>query len=119
MKQGKIFTSTEKPTDGFIFRREGYCIFISYIDSSSINKLDNDSYEYRKYDYYGAITSYEDLVRKCILLKYYVEDELSLMAKAMEDKNNDQYIKYREFVSLCKDNCKASYTSLGLTKTEE
>ena len=119
MKPGKLSRSIEKPSAGFSFRREGYKIYISYIEPSSIHKLDSKKeYEYIQYSYYGAIHTYEELVNKSILLKYNIESELSLMSKAIVDPKNSEYLAYREFVDLCKNECKNIYAKLGLIKNE-
>ena len=124
MKPGNACRSIEMPKEGFTFRREGYKIFISYVEPNSICKVEsNDSkdvqYDYIKYDYYGAINSYEELINKCILLKYTIEKEISLIAKAMIDSTNDEYAEYRNYVKLCKDECSSIYSDLGLNKKEK
>ena len=125
MKSGKISRSIDKPVEGFTFKREGYEIYISYIDSKSIKLVevtngDNNSteYEYNLYNYYGSIDSYEELVSKAISLKYSIEEELSLMAKAITDSTNKEYKEYRDFVDLCKTECNNKYLDLGLIKKE-
>ena len=40
------------------------------------------------------------------------------MAKAMFNSKNEEYLKYREFVELCKAECNKNYTDLGLIKSE-
>ena len=125
MKSGKIVRSIERPKEGFSFKREGYKIHISYIEPNSICEIDsnyesntNKEYQYNYYSYYGSITNYEDLVSKCVLLKYTIESEISLMAKAILDPKNSEYLAYREFVQNCKDECNNIYIELGLTKNE-
>ena len=121
MKIGTITRSMSKPTEGFTFRREGYEIYISYIEPNSIKEIETDDlkeYEYMQYNYYGAISTYEELVNKSVLLKYSIEEELSLMAKAIIDQKEPKYIAYRNFVELCKSSCKDNYIILGLTKND-
>ena len=123
MKYGTISRSTTQPESGFKFTRQGYEIYISYIDPDTIKEIEiNDSeqkrteYEYVQYSYYGPIMSYEELVNKSILLKYSIEKELSLMAKAIIDIQNPEYLVYREYVNLCKQECSNNYLELGLIK---
>ena len=124
MKFGTISRSMERPSEGFTFRREGHEIYISYIEPNSIKEVEIQNidettsieYEYTLYSYYGSIDSYEKLVSKCVLLKYTIEEELSLVSKAIANSDNEQYVTYREFVELAKTECKNIYTELGLIR---
>lgn len=133
MKPGVTTRSTEKPEAGFIFAREGYSIYISYIDPVTVTTVfvpdDNmneessemsghTEYEYKFYSYTGAITTYEELVNNCILLKYPIEDEMALTSKAIANPEDKEYLAYREFVELCKSESKANYESLGLVRND-
>lgn len=121
MKHGKLSTSIEKPLEGFSFRREGYNIYILYIEPNSIHNLESSDtlYEFTQYSYYGAINGYEDLINKSILLKYTIESELALTSKAILDPTNSEYLEYRKFVEECKEACNREYTKLGLSKNEK
>ena len=125
MKQGNKYRSIDKPIEGFSFIKEGYKIYISYIEPDSISEIDvnynetpRKEYEYTEYNYCGSIENYEELVSKSILLKYTIESELSLMVKAINDSTNQEYIDYRNFVELCKTKCNEVYKDLGLNKEE-
>ena len=76
-------------------------------------------YECVLYSYYGAVNSYEALVAKAVSLKYTIEEEMSLISKAIADSNNQEYLDYRKYVDACKEACKENYLNLGLNKNEK
>lgn len=49
------------------------------------------------------IKSREEMVAALIRSKYSQNDEFALINKGLIDKNNTEYLSYRNFVSVCKE----------------
>lgn len=125
MKKGTITRYLTKPKEGFSFCIDGYKIAINYIEPDSIKEIvsQDDSneieYECSVYTYFGTIKTYEELVSKCVLLKYTIENEIGLTSKKLAGEDTDEYKKYREYVNVCKSAAKENYENLGLYISEE
>ena len=130
MKIGTLSQSLKEPISGFSLRREGFSIYVRYIPETSITTIfiPDDSgvsgnelpghteYQYTEYSLYKSIMSYEELVSNLILLKYTIEDEMSLINKMISNEAVDDYNEYRAYVTQCKEAARASYEGLGLIK---
>lgn len=127
MKAGTISSSLERPMPGFELNREGCSIYIHYIEN--IKELDNtvtddglqlDKYEFTSYSSTVIISTYDDLIKAMVALKYDIEDEIALINNYMEAPTDEmiknEYLSYRSYVTECKTVAKDNYERLRLTK---
>lgn len=128
MKSGVLTQAIDKPVEGFTIEKDGCGTHIQYIENINTIKIVNndiddkketttDAFEYVLYETTVIISTYEDLIKAMIALKYDIEDEIALMNNFMADPNNrEEYDTYRYYVGNCKDVAKDKYEELGLIK---
>ncbi|NCD07279.1 MAG: hypothetical protein EOL97_14295 [Spirochaetia bacterium] len=51
----------------------------------------------------ASISKREDMIVALIRLRYNLDDEFALINKGIEDSQNQDYMNYRSYVGLCKE----------------